>query len=293
MTTNSRALVLGGGGPVGIAWESGLVAGLAKGGVDLTEADTVIGTSAGSVVGSRLALGMDAGNALEAIGPVGAALAAKASAVEPSALFAAVAESLAAETTEAGLRLLGRRALAADTVDEDVFVRQLSFLDDHDWPAGYACTAIDVETGELQVWDATTGVPLSRAVASSCAAPLYFPPVTINGRRYMDGGVRTALNADLATGHSHVVAVSCFMITLPPGMVDATVAAMNNAVKAELALVRERGEALAVIEPGVEFLTVSGAGLYLMDFARVADAYAVGLRQAEAELEQVRAVWNG
>src|SRR4051812_45548934 len=56
----SRALVLGGGGPVGIAWESGLVAGLAQGGVDLATADFILGTSAGSFVGARLALGSDA-----------------------------------------------------------------------------------------------------------------------------------------------------------------------------------------------------------------------------------------
>src|SRR6267378_5880441 len=56
----TRALVLGGGGPVGIAWESGLVAGLAQAGVDLGRADFTMGTSAGSFVGARLALGADA-----------------------------------------------------------------------------------------------------------------------------------------------------------------------------------------------------------------------------------------
>src|SRR6478609_2302313 len=55
----TRALVLGGGGPVGIAWESGLVAGLAQAGVDLGQADFTMGTSAGSFVGARLALGAD------------------------------------------------------------------------------------------------------------------------------------------------------------------------------------------------------------------------------------------
>ena len=53
----SRALVLGGGGPVGIAWESGVLAGLAECGVDLSQADFICGTSAGSFVGARLALG--------------------------------------------------------------------------------------------------------------------------------------------------------------------------------------------------------------------------------------------
>ena len=52
-----RALVLGGGGPVGIAWESGMLAGLAEAGLDLSDADFILGTSAGSVVGAQLAMG--------------------------------------------------------------------------------------------------------------------------------------------------------------------------------------------------------------------------------------------
>ena len=55
----SKALVLGGGGPVGIAWETGLLAGLADGGVDVSDADWILGTSAGSFVGAHLALSRD------------------------------------------------------------------------------------------------------------------------------------------------------------------------------------------------------------------------------------------
>src|SRR6185295_12040158 len=53
----SRALVLGGGGPVGIAWELGLAAGLEEGGVRIADADRIVGTSAGSFVGAALASG--------------------------------------------------------------------------------------------------------------------------------------------------------------------------------------------------------------------------------------------
>ena len=63
----TRALVLGGGGPVGIAWESGLVAGLAEGGVDVSQADFIMGTSAGSVVGAQLSLGKTPGALYTAI----------------------------------------------------------------------------------------------------------------------------------------------------------------------------------------------------------------------------------
>lgn len=54
----ATALVLGAGGPTGVAWELGILAGLADKGVDVTDADTVIGTSAGSAVGAQLTAGL-------------------------------------------------------------------------------------------------------------------------------------------------------------------------------------------------------------------------------------------
>ena len=44
----TKALVLGGGGAVGVSWETAIVAGLLEGGVDLRNADLIVGTSAGS-----------------------------------------------------------------------------------------------------------------------------------------------------------------------------------------------------------------------------------------------------
>lgn len=52
------ALVLGGGGITGIAWEIGILAGVARAGVDLTDAEVVVGTSAGSVVGAQVTNGV-------------------------------------------------------------------------------------------------------------------------------------------------------------------------------------------------------------------------------------------
>ena len=57
MSDQRTALVLGGGGITGIAWEIGVLAGLAEAGVDLTGADLVVGTSAGSVVGAQITSG--------------------------------------------------------------------------------------------------------------------------------------------------------------------------------------------------------------------------------------------
>ena len=53
-----QALVLGGGGVAGIAWMTGLLAGLAEAGEDVTGADVVIGTSAGANVAAQLGSGL-------------------------------------------------------------------------------------------------------------------------------------------------------------------------------------------------------------------------------------------
>jgi NTE family protein len=59
-------------------------------------------------------------------------------------------------------------------------------------------------------WDAASTAPLVRAIASGSALPGVYPPITIGGQRYMDGGVRIMMNADLAAGHTVVIVVSSF-----------------------------------------------------------------------------------
>ncbi len=289
----TRALVLGGGGALGIGWEAGLLAGFAEGGVVFADADLIVGTSAGSLVGAHLALDLDPADALNSVAAFGAALDAGHLEVALPALLDAMAKAGTGESPEQGLRALGRLAVEAPTIAEERFLGMVSQLDGSAWPSRYACTAIDVETGTLQVWEAGAGAPLPRAVASSCAVPLTCPPVTINGRRYMDGGLRSPLNADLAAGHDRVVAVSCFPLSLPEGVSDPAFSPSVASQEAELNTVRERGEAVEVIVPGAEFLALSGGGATLMDAGRAGDAYQAGLRQARLEFDRIRAVWHG
>jgi NTE family protein len=287
----SRALVLGGGGPVGIGWESGLVVGLAAGGVDLAGADLLVGTSAGSVVGAEMRLGMDLDESLALVTAVPDPAAA---AGGMEALLAAMAEvATSTDSPEAARLALGRLAVESETIDEDAWVAMFAEVERAEWPDGFACTAVEVETGAFTVWDAAAGAPLQRAVASSCAVPGIFPPVTIAGRRYMDGGMRTALNAQVAAGHDRVVAVSCFPLALPEGMSDPAFDAMIAAVEVDLDAVRGRGGAVEVVTPGPELLEISGWGLNLMDFTRAHDAFEAGVRQAGAEAARLRSHWSG
>ncbi len=220
----TRALVLGGGGPVGIAWECGLLAGLAQAGVDLGQADFTLGTSAGSFVGARLAMGADAAKLAE---PIFADVVRPASrSARPPDLTNVMrlmvkAQEAEREATEV-LAEIGGLACAAETMSEDEFIesfgRWFSTLPPDAWPErGFACTAVDAESGAFRLWTRHAGVGVTRAVAASCAIPGVYPPITIQGRRWMDGGVRSSTNADLAAGHDVVVVVAIRLDDWTPG----------------------------------------------------------------------------
>jgi NTE family protein len=81
-----------------------------------------------------------------------------------------------------------------------------SRLTETSWPSSnLKLTAIDAGTGGLTVFTKDSNVDLIDAVAASCAVPGVWPPVTIGDRRYIDGGVRSGTNADLAEGCDRVL----------------------------------------------------------------------------------------
>jgi len=148
----------------------------------------------------------------------------------------------------------------------------------HEWPERrLQITAIDTANGSLVVWERAAGVPLPLAVASSCAVPWIYPPVTINGRRYMDGGVRSATNADLAAGHDVVLVI-------------APTAGLGSAVlDDEMAQLCAAGARVAVIAPDAPAMDAIGPNP--LDPARRAAAAEAGLAQARTAagaLDEVR-----
>jgi NTE family protein len=212
----SRALVLGGGGLAGVAWEIGLLAELMDGGADLAAADTVIGTSAGSVVGALLLAEPSLRAALSVqldAHEAGAELSVK---LDPELLATMFGEAVSgARDLESALSRIGAMALATPTVTEaerrDIIAARLS---SHEWPRRrLLVTAVDAERGSLLVLDRDSGVPLVDAVAASCAVPGVWPPVTIGDRRYIDGGSGSPTNATLAAGHDLVLVIA--PMTLP------------------------------------------------------------------------------
>ncbi|RAU93912.1 patatin-like phospholipase family protein [Mycobacterium colombiense] len=222
--TTKRALVLAGGGIAGIAWETGVLRGIADESPAvarlLTESDVLVGTSAGSAVAAQLSSGrtldelfdrqvaessaeIDSGVDIEAI-----------TELFLTALGEPYEESL--DRTRQQMQRIGAVALATKTVPapvrRDVIAHRLP---SHAWPdRDLRLTAIDVATGELTVFDRDAGVDLVDAVAASCAVPGAWPPVTIGDRHYMDGGVASSVNL--------VVAADCdTAVVLVPSGIDA------------------------------------------------------------------------
>ncbi|WP_030921437.1 patatin-like phospholipase family protein [Streptosporangium amethystogenes] len=271
----TRTLVLGGGGVAGIAWEAGIITGLRKAGLELGEADLVVGTSAGSVVGTLVTTEVDLESS---VGVQADTESATVSAVDMEAVMAAfgVLYDPSLEPREARRRV-GELALA--TKDTGARIETIGDrLPVKEWPERrLLITAVDAATGEFVVWERDSGAPLVSAVASSCAVPCVFPPVEIGGRRYMDGGVRSATNADLAAGSSAVVILEPLAHVSPRARFEAELAELGDA-------------AVAHIVP--DEASVAVFGVNVLDPALWRPAFQAGLAQAPAVAAGVAGVWK-
>jgi NTE family protein len=131
-------------------------------------------------------------------------------------------------------------------------------------------------------------VPLLQAVAASCSIPMLFPTVTIKGRRYMDGGILSHLNATAAPPTDVLVVLSCHPLGSKGVGVDSARAVSDATANAELAQLRETRRLIAV-EPdfsGIE------APANMMDPNLTFQALQVGERQAGREAAAIQAAWN-
>jgi NTE family protein len=206
-------LVLAGGGLAGVAWETGILRGIAEESLAtakaLLESDVLVGTSAGSTVAAQLASGLGLDELFDRqITPSSTEINPNVGIEQITELF--VTAMLTPNTTTAEkLQKIGAVALSTVTVTEavrrDVIAQRLP---SHDWPdRELRISAIDIATGELVTFDRNSGVGLVDAVAASCAVPGVWPPVTIGDRRYMDGGVGSIVNMALANDCDAAVAL--------------------------------------------------------------------------------------
>ena len=217
-----RALVLGGGGSTGNAWLIGVIAGLFDAGLDVTEADLTIGTSAGSTAAAQIAgatptelfAATIAAVPPQRTGPVGpvrgrAPVRPAADHLERISKIIASAEDVADMRRRMGAAALDMEAASDGSWQAQWRTTVAARLPSQLWPQRTVfITAVDAQTGEPVVFDRDSGVELADAVAASCSSGL---PYKIGDRRYIDGGYRSnAENADLAAGYERVLVLSPF-----------------------------------------------------------------------------------
>lgn len=211
-----RALVLGGGGLVGMGYHAGALKALAEWGIDTAAADLIVGTSAGAVIAAYLAQGWTADDFYDY------AHGRHPRAGEPRDEAATVFQPLWRSPTERLRRGAGSLFAAASArgltfgIQPPARLRalfpsglystaatRLRLLEDlgEDWPQRpvYICAA-ELYGGRRVAFGApgAPGAPFAEAVAASTAIPGVFPPVKIAGRHYVDGGIVSATSLDLA-----------------------------------------------------------------------------------------------
>ncbi|RFA13656.1 phospholipase [Subtercola boreus] len=286
-----RAIVLGGGGVAGIAWETGLLTGLLQHGIDLQAADVIVGTSAGSVVGVNLRAGSldDTFASLMADSdgdrPVADPSPAGAEDRDLSRTMKAIMAGIASTEGEAAARRTIGELAREDyqrSDDRESLARIAPLLPSEQWPEGeLRITAVDAETGHFTVFDRDSDAELASAVAASCAVPGVFKPITIGGHPYMDGGMRSSTNADVAADCASILVIACS--PEPP------VSGTGPTLPATIDTLRGISDVF-VVEADEESTLAFGANPLLMHTRR-ASAEA-GRRQADLVVEAVRAFWG-
>ncbi|MGV0795183.1 patatin-like phospholipase family protein [Mycolicibacterium sp. XJ1819] len=207
-----RALVLAGGGLAGIAWETGILLGIADESpataASLRNCDVLVGTSAGSAVAAQLGSEVSLADLFER------QTSSSTAELDPGAGIDDITELFMTAMSRPGskeqkLQRIAAVALSTETVSEPVRREVIAQrLPSHRWPdRDLRISAIDAATGELVGFDRSSGVDLVDAVAASCAVPGVWPPVTIGGRRYIDGGVGSTVNLVLAADCDSLVAL--------------------------------------------------------------------------------------
>jgi NTE family protein len=292
-----RALVLGSGGATGNAWLIGVIAGLFEAGLDVTEADLIVGTSAGltaaaqitSATPPQLLADILAAAPQPGVGGVGSDRGGVPRPVanhmeRTDAIFGAAAD--AADLR----RRMGAAALEMDAAsDSSIQMRWraavASRLPSQHWPERpLHIVVIDAHTGEPVVFDCHSGVELVDAVAASTANGFGVPPYSIGDKRYIDGGYPSAENADLAAGGERILVLSPF------GGRSRAPLHWGVHLAAHVDELRARGSKVETIFPDSN--SRDAFGVSMMDVSARPPSAQAGYNQGRALAEQLTEFWR-
>jgi len=278
-------LLLGGGAAVGIAWENGVLAGLMDAeGFEPASATVVVGTSAGSAVGADMALGKDPHDALsldQRPDNPRRSLPAPDLQSGPFGEIIALMSSPEATRPETVARIAELVARAEPVIPEDRFLAMFRrTVGTDEWPdVDFRATTTACSTGAPAVFTRDSGIPLSHAVAASCAIPGYFPPVSHAGERYMDGSrgprYHTRIVADLGLDAALFVGPRIAVPGVTEMLVDDMEALAATGVRVHSILGSERLDAL---------------GPNLMDYGLRPRAFECGLADGADHADAVAAL---
>jgi NTE family protein len=292
---SERALVLGGGGSTGHAWLIGVVAGLCDAGMDVSAADLIIGTSAGSTAAAQITCVRPAQLLAEILsatppqrlGPVGADSARASPAFDHMERTRRIIEA-SADAPDMR-RKIGAAALEMEAVSDGSRHAQwratvASRLPGQHWPRqAMLITAVDAHTGAPVVFDRDSGVDLVDAVAASTSSGL---PYRIGENRYIDGGYRRNENADLVVGYERVLVLS------PLGGRTRTPLNWGMQLAAQVDELRARGSRVETVVPDSISQDAMGMGLNMMDLSRRGPSAQAGYNQGKALAGQLIEFWR-
>jgi NTE family protein len=291
-----RALVLGGGGSAGNAWLIGVIAGLLDAGLDVTEADLIVGTSAGSTAAAQitsappaeLLAGILSAAPQPRTGPAGSGGGRVPNRPAVGHMERTSAIIAAAEDAADMRRRLGAAALEMDAASDGSGQTRwratvAARLPSQHWPERTVLiTAVNAHTGEPVVFDRHSGVDLADAVAASCASG---PAYGIGDSRYIDGGYRrSSENADLAAGYERVLVLS------PLGGRTRTPLEWGMHLAAQAGELRARGSRVETILPDSDSRDAFGSNL--MDPSTRPPAARAGYNQGRALAGQLTEFWS-
>ena len=287
----SKALVLSGGGITGTAWELGILLGLEEGGINVADAELIIGTSAGSSVGAQITSGLSLEELYSLqLKPIEETRE-KHVQFDGSEFRKMMASAIMSSPDSKTARIrIGEAALAANTMSEKERMELIaSRLPNHEWnlERKLIINSVNALTGEWVTFDRYSNVPLPVAVAASSAVPGIYPPTTINGQHYIDGGMSSGTNADLAKGLDLVL-----IIIAEPSMTHPAMGPTMHRINFddELKELKDSGSKVMVILPDEDSLKAKG--LNPLDITSRSASAKAGRQQGKNLALEVKNFWN-
>jgi NTE family protein len=289
-----KTLVLGGGGEYYVAWYCGFFHGLIEQNVDLTIAEMVVGTSAGSYAGSSLLSGryQQLDTEIDFFGRFPSLFAKLAPVTAPNASQkrAQQINFSVKDGSPESIRAIGRAALASDNRLNGNGVERLAWLLTGDsktsWPvARMFVTSNDCYTGERLVVHQDVarknGIPLAHAAAASSSLPGVIGPTQLGQRFCMDGGIsKSWAHTDLVAGSKRAI-----VITLTNGYQGSLLSGIPHNIYTEISALEATGTKAMLIIAGTP------QGVNLLDPKQIAPALRAGYERASIEAPKIKSFW--